>query len=100
MAKIERELSEHFANIQGEGLASEIMAFVTLDLMISMATDKRAALAMVAANVEKLLAASTPIGGDAELNERSHEVTRARLDARLALLHKLHLPKRSEDESQ
>ena len=94
-AKIERELSEHFANIAGEGIVGWAMALTALDTLMALApTDdaRRKALKRFETSFDNIFERLKPIDGDPEMNERSKEVARARCDSALALLRKTHLP--------
>lgn len=86
MAKIEKELSEHFANINGEALAAKVLATLVLDMFAKLAADKRKFFAASQAAVDEMLKGSTFVEGDPALSERTLEVARARAEEILALL--------------
>lgn len=93
MAKIERELSEHLANIHGEAMAGRVMSAIALDFILGMTANKALVLDAISKAVDARLSQVQSIGGNEELVERTREVARARCDDVLAQLHKRHLPK-------
>jgi hypothetical protein len=95
VVKIERELSEHFANIAGEGMVGWIMALTALDTLMALAPNdeaRRSALKRFEKSFDNIFDRLKHLDGDPEMNERSKEVARARCDAALAQLRKTHLP--------
>ncbi len=96
VVKIEKELSEHFSNISGEGLAGGILALTALDcLMVLPANDEVRAklLRRMEETVDQIFSKIKFVDGDEAMNERKREVARARCDEALARLRKNHLAK-------
>ena len=89
------ELSEHIANLQGEGFASFILAVATLDLLLSAIGEKGNAFTQVENAANSMLAQMRHVGeSNPDLTFRAEEVCRARVDEALARLKARHLSAR------